>query len=191
MTPPSAAARFDARNPANQMWRLSRGHRKPASHVRDANVDGVRSRNARRLTAGECRRRFACGRSTPATATNPRNGPLRFQAPGGFRSASMCRSSFPDRLGKRVAEWSREIANTKSLAFELDEAPIGLPAPGAEKREAFTHAPSNWCCAAGDQRADLRGRADLAARYGRQCAALCEEYCMTWSEDRRSRQGNL
>jgi peptidoglycan/xylan/chitin deacetylase (PgdA/CDA1 family) len=151
--------------------------------LRDADVDLVSlDEMHRRLTERDFRRRFACMTLDDGYRDNREWAyPIfrRHQVP----FAIYVPSSFPDRLGNLW--WlalEQAIANTDSLAFAFGEEIRRVPcASAAEKREAFARV-YWWLRSLPSNEQIFAVVADLAARCGVDCAALCEAYCMTWNE---------
>ena len=151
--------------------------------LRDADVDLVSlDEMHRRLTERDFRRRFVCMTLDDGYRDNKEWAwPIfrRHEVP----FAIYVPSSFPDRLGKLW--WlalEQAIANTKSLAVAFGEETHRVPcASVAQKREAFAQV--YWWLRSLPSNEQIFGVvAEIAACYGVDSAALCEEHCMTWNE---------
>ena len=151
--------------------------------LRDADVDLVSlDEMHRRLTERDFRRRFVCMTLDDGYRDNKEWAwPIFRRQEVPF--AIYVPSSFPDRLGQLW--WlalEQAIANTNSLAFAFGEDTHRVPcASVAQKREAFAQV--YWWLRSLPSNEQIFGVvADIATRHGVDCAALCEEHCMTWNE---------
>jgi peptidoglycan/xylan/chitin deacetylase (PgdA/CDA1 family) len=151
--------------------------------LRDHNVDLVSlDEMHRRLTERDFRRRFACVTLDDGYRDNREWAyPIfkRHEVP----FAIYVPSSFPDRLGKLW--WlalEQAIANAKSIAFAFGDDTLRLScATVSEKREAFAQL-YWWLRGLPSNEQILAAVTEIAARYGVDTAALCDEHCMTWNE---------
>ena len=93
-------------------------------------------------------------------------------------------TSFPDRLGELW--WltlEAVIARNDRIALVMDGEDRRFDCADAADEVRSSTTSSTGGCAASTTEDDLRARVrDLAARYGVDIAAFCDDLCMTWEE---------
>ena len=178
---PAAARRLPAQPAAGSHAAISSNAGRAGCAARGIDIVSLDEMH-RRLTERDFRRRFVCFTSTTPIATTA-NSPIRSSRGTRCRSRFTCRPAFPTGSANCGGSRSRAVIAQQPRASACSWTAASSGFDCAHRRgqaRTLRRAVSLAARAATPTRRSADVVRDLAARYGVDIAAICDELCMSW-----------